>query len=735
VTVRAQQSISGRITDQRTGEAIEAAVIKLSGSNTTILSDRMGGFQLTLRGDSAELVVASIGYSTRRMGVAAGGKYTVALERSNLDLQEVVIISGAPRQQFRTISRIDLNLQPVKSSQELLRNVPGLFIAQHQGGGKAEQIFLRGFDIDHGTDVAISVDGLPVNMMSHAHGQGYADLHFVIPELVGKVDYGKGSYYTEAGNMSTAGYVNLQTLNRLEQNRVQAEVGSFNTFRGLAMFNLLGNQQQRQDAYVAAEYLYSDGPFQSPQHFNRYNVFGKYNYAFNPATRLSATLSHFGSRWNASGQIPQRAVDAGLIGRFGAIDDTEGGETNRSNIAIRLHHEAAGNIATEQLFYFSRYRFDLFSNFTFFLNDPVNGDQIRQREARNIFGYTAQVNWRHGGATNAVANNIRFNTLLGAGFRKDNTDGSELSRTKDKTIIRERVQWGNISELNVFAWAEERITAGNWLFSIGSRIDYFNFSYADKLVTQQKPAQQKLIVSPKLHAAYTFNKQLQLYFKAGKGFHSNDTRVAVLNGGGQVLPASYGSDIGVLWKPAPRLLINAALWHLYLQQEFVYVGDEGIVEPGGKTRRMGIDVSARYQLGKHIFADANINFAHARSIEAEKGMQYIPLAPALTSNGGIQYQAKRGFNGSLRYRYLKSRPANEDASVTAKGYFLLDAALNYTKPKYEIGIAAENVLNTRWNEAQFNTLSRLRNETAPVEEIHFTPGNPIGFKLRVAMFF
>jgi outer membrane receptor protein involved in Fe transport len=174
---------------------------------------------------------------------------------------------------------------------------------------------------------------------------------------------------------------------------------------------------------------------------------------------------------------------------------------------------------------------------------------------------------------------------------------------------------------------------------------------------------------------------------------------------------------------------------LYLQQEFVYVGDEGVVEPGGKTRRTGIDVSARYQLGRHFFADANINLARARSIENPKGENHIPLAPTLTSGGGIQYQAKRGFNGSLRYRYLKNRPANENASVMAAGYFLLDASLNYTQPKYDLGIVAENILNTKWNEAQFNTLSRLKNEPEAVEEIHFTPGNPVSLKLKLTVFF
>jgi hypothetical protein len=230
---------------------------------------------------------------------------------------------------------------------------------------------------------------------------------------------------------------------------------------------------------------------------------------------------------------------------------------------------------------------------------------------------------------------------------------------------------------------------------------------------------------------------VQAYVKVGKGFHSNDTRVVVANQGQDILPAAYGGDIGIILKPTNNLLINIAAWYLYLDQEFVYVGDAGIVEPSGKTRREGIDIIARYQLNSHLFANVNINFTKPRAIDVTKGQDYIPLAPTATSTGGLFYKNKVGINGSLSYRYIKNRPANEDNSIEAKGYFIVDAALNYTKPKYEIGFAVENMLNIDWNEAQFATETRLQNEPVgtSVTQLHYTPGIPFFIRAKLAIFF
>ncbi len=396
-------------------------------------------------------------------------------------------------------------------------------------------------------------------------------------------------------------------------------------------------------------------------------------------------------------------------------------------MSVRLKSNKKNTTFTNQLYY-SRYAFDLFSNFTFFLNDPVNGDQIRQKEKRDIAGYNGYYQTKH------FTSHASFTTSAGWGFRADKTYNSELSHTVNKETTLQNIALGNIKEVNSFAYINENISIGKFIINPAVRIDHFYFNYADQL-TISLPSQQKTIISPKFNIFYTHNKNLQLFFKTGKGFHGNDTRVVVQNTGKQILPAAYGTDLGVVWKPFKNLVINTAAWYLFLQQEFVYVGDEGVVEEGGRTQRLGIDVSARYQFSKKWMADINLNYANARDLENEKGQNFIPLAPVFTSIGGISYLSKYGLNGSLRYRYIKDRAANEDNSVKAKGYFVSDMAVNYTQRKYEIGIAIENLFNTKWNEAQFETTSRLQNEPVEVTELHFTPGVPFLAKFKFSIFF
>ena len=243
------------------------------------------------------------------------------------------------------------------------------------------------------------------------------------------------------------------------------------------------------------------------------------------------------------------------------------------------------------------------------------------------------------------------------------------------------------------------------------------------------------LLSPKLNLSYKLNNNVQLYFYNGRGFHSNDTRVAVQQAGRKVLPPAYGTDLGGVFKLGRNLVLQSAVWYLWLDQEFVYVGDEGVVEPGDKTKRFGWDVSARYAVLKNLFADLDISFAKPTALAVPKEESYLPLAPRFTSVGGLTYRKERGWNGSLRYRFLDNRPANETNSVVAKGYCIVDAAINYTGAKWEAGVSVQNLLNTRWKETQFDTESRLQNEAAPVSEIHFTPGTPFFARAGFTLFF
>ncbi|PWA07557.1 TonB-dependent receptor [Flavobacterium laiguense] len=704
------------------GKPIENATITNPKSNTHSHTDEIGNFSIDKSNVGDVLNVSALGHKKTDYTITDSER-TILMESGSFKLEEVVIQSKIAA--INVISKIDLETTPVNSSQEILRKVPGLFIGQHAGGGKAEQIFLRGFDIDHGTDIAINVDGMPVNMVSHAHGQGYADLHFVIPETVDKIDFGKGTYYASKGDFATAGYVDFGTKEKLDFSSIGVEVGQFNTFRTVGLFDLLGSNK-KQSAYIATEYILTDGPFVSPQNFNRINLFGKYSFVLEDNSRFSIIASRFTSKWDTSGQIPQRLVDDGTISRFGSVDDTEGGATSRSNFYVSFRKPIDENTFLKASTFYSNYKFELFSNFTFFLEDPVNGDQIKQIEYRNLYGINAELN------KNINKESVDLLFQLGFGVRNDATTNTELSHTLNRITTLETIKLGDIDESNVFSYLNTEIRLGKWLINPAVRLDYFKFGYQDKLAgNYMTQTESQVKVSPKMNVAYSQNNDLQFYFKTGMGFHSNDARVVIANNGDEILPKAIGTDIGTIWKPFPRLIVNSALWYLYLQQEFVYVGDAGVVEPRGETSRAGFDLGIRYQLSNYFFFNFDANYTHARSINEPNGQNYIPLAPDFTSTGGLSFQNWKKFSGGLRYRYMDDRPANENNSIVAKGYFITDFNVNYTFKKIVFGVTVENLFNSEWNETQFATESRLKNETASVEEIHFTPGAPFFLKVGV----
>ncbi|MGG8497543.1 TonB-dependent receptor [Tenacibaculum sp. TC6] len=648
---------------------------------------------------------------------------TIPLTPKSIELEEL-IIEQVPNP-LQSVTKIDLQTNPVNSSQEILRKVPGLIIGQHAGGGKAEQIFLRGFDVDHGTDVRISVDGMPVNMVSHAHGQGYSDLHFIIPETIQKINYGKGPYTANQGDFNTAGYVDFSTKKSLDQSQVSVTYGNFNSLRTLGMFNLM-QPQSNENAYIAFEYIENDGPFESPQNFNRTNIFGKYTTTLSNFDKVTLTASHFTSSWDASGQIPQREVDNGNITRFGAIDDTEGGKTSRSNVNLEYFKNLQENTVVQSNVFYTKYNFELFSNFTFFLEDPINGDQIKQQENREIYGFNSVIK----NTKNYADSHINYHA--GLGIRYDKINNIALSKTKNRSEILEKVQLGNIKQTNMYAFFNTEIDFEKLTINPSLRLDYFKFLYNDQLQPEYTVlSKNKAILNPKLNITYTMHSDLQFFIKSGIGFHSNDARVILQDNTKKMLPRAYGVDIGSIWKPTKNIILNSALWYLFSEEEMVYVGDAGVVEPSGKSRRYGIDLGIRYQIAKWLYINTDATYTNARSVEDKTGENYIPLAPDVTVTGGLYVTNLGAFSGGFNFRYIDNRPANEDNSIVAKGYFVNDFSINYHRKQVSFGVSIDNIFDVAWNETQFATTSRLQNEPAPITEIHFTPGTPFFAKATV----
>ncbi len=732
LSLGAQGIISGYVSEENSNQALPGAHILLEGSSFGAISDTDGHFRLKNVVPGVYIArVSFVGYHTIAQSVEVKGDFNTTLyirmKPGDLQLDDLTI-SASNEQSLNTFSPLDIKLRPANNSQDILRLVPGLFIAQHAGGGKAEQIFLRGFDIDHGTDINLEVDGLPVNMVSHAHGQGYSDLHFVIPEIINYVDFNKGPYYADKGDFATAGFVEFQTKTSLEKNFLKLEGGNFGTMRGVAGLKLSASEKTRTNGYIASEFVRTNGFVESPQDFNRFNIMSKVSRQLNQRDKLILGTTFFTSRWDASGQIPVRAVESGMISRFGSIDNTEGGSTSRANLYVRHLHEFSNGALLSQQLYGVYYKFNLFSNFTFFLHDSINGDQIQQKESRVIYGYKANYN-------NSVTLFGRpARVEAGAAIRLDDVTGISLSHTMRRKFLGYH-RHGDLDELNLSVFLNETLDITDKLtVGAGARIDYFSFDYSDKLTGSRK-AEARVIASPKFTLNYQLNSRTQIYLRTGIGFHSNDARVVTDQNGKDILPRAYGVDLGVTSKVTEKLLATVAIWRLDLDQEFVYVGDEGIVEPSGKTLREGIDLSVRYQILPWLFADGDLNLTRPRAKDKDEGSNYIPLAPTFSTIGGLTFRIKNGLNGGLRYRYLGDRAANESKSVVADGYFLADAVINYTQPKFEIGLSAENIFDVEWNEAQFDTESRLKDEVEPISEIHFTPGTPLFVKLKLCFFF
>lgn len=719
INITSAQVVKGRITSENDELLIGVHIANVS-SGSHAHSNELGEFYIERTNEGDSLMFEYIGYQSVIIVLQSRDDIEVEMKSTPLLLKEINVDSDLDP--LNLTSRINNNLQNLRSSQEILRIVPGLFTGQHAGGGKAEQLFVRGFDLDHGTDLAISVDGMPVNMVSHAHGQGYSDLHFVIPELIDVVSFTKGPHESSAGNFATAGQVEIKLKDKLESNAIKTEIGMFNSRRLVGLFDLL-DDVDHQNAYVAFEHKVSDGPFESPQLFNRTNAILKYQ-RINPSRgKFGIGVSYFTSNWQASGQIPQRAVQEEMISRFGAIDDTEGGQTSRASIQIEHFKQLSKQTFIKSDYYASNYKFNLFSNFTFFLRDSINGDQIQQKENRVLYGgRTTVVN------SSKLAGSKWINSME-IGFRQDNAQDVMLANTLNRAKILSYEQFGDISELNSFISFSSTLNRGKWIINPSVRYDAFSFTYHDQLSTEYSRLNNtEAVVSPKLSLSYT-NKKASYFIRSSYGFHSNDARLMLEDLNKPLLAKAWGTDIGAVLNLRKGVLAHLTLWHLRSEEELVYVGDAGIVENNGASERKGVELSLRWQVLKNIVLSSDISYTHARGLEGESGSKFIPLAPSFTHMLNLDLIAIKGFNSRISLRSIGDRPANEDFTITAKGYNVVDAKFSYDLGRIQIQLSALNIFDVDWNETQFATESRLVNEAESVEEIHFTPGTPLFVQL------
>jgi outer membrane receptor protein involved in Fe transport len=675
---------------------------------------------------------------------------------SPAELDEIIVIEGeAPYIPVasRSVRDRDFLLRPRPRPADTLRVVPGMFVNQHAGGGKANQYFLRGFDADHGTDIALSFDGVPLNMVSHGHGQGYIDLNWIIPELVGRVDIFKGPYSPLLGDFATAGAVNMVTHDRVDASSISLTGGSFNTYRALA---ILGpGKVAGWTPLVAAELYRYDGPFENAENYLRYSTYARVARDLGPMSRLSLAATSYMGYWKGSGQIPLREVVAGRLSRFGSIDPSEGGASERhSAYASYDRHDHDSELHV--MGYVARYRLALYSNFSFFAVDPENGDQIKQADDRYYTGLSARYRFRR------HFRKIPLDTTLAVQVRGDAADTS-LSRTRAREFIAPVID-ARIREGSAGLAVQEDVAWTPWLRTItGLRYDLFGFDALERMVEPGGDSGTRAagLLSPKASLVVTPAARTDLYVNFGAGYHSNDAR-GVVRDADPVTPLAraLGYEIGARSRIADRLDLAGSLWLLDIGSEIVWVGDEGVTEARGPTRRYGAEIEARARILPWLHADLDVTASRARFRDLPEGQNFIPLAPRFTVTGGVSAHHPAGVFGRAGVRSLSDRPLTEDAFLTAEGFTLLDLTIGYRTSRYELMLALDNLLDARWREAQFATTSRLASEpptTAPpppgvcppgtrtetsdtgtfagCEDVHFTPGAPFNVMLTARAFF
>jgi outer membrane receptor protein involved in Fe transport len=640
-----------------------------------------------------------------------------------LEISEVSIIGERPvaasSQQF--IPDKEILLQPQGRPAQVLRLIPGFLAVEHSGGaGKADQYFLRGFDADHGTDVAFFADGMPVNLRTHAHGQGYSDLNFIIPETIEGLDVYKGAYLPEYGDFATAGAVNFRTRQVVQEGVVQATGGQFDTQRYMLMFSPTKDKMR---TLFAGEGYYTNGPFQNDNRYFRSNLLGKMTTNLTGRDELSLTGTFQKSQWNASGEIPLRAVNDGTLDRFGAIDPSEGGKTLRSTARLNYHYDTTSGGQFFSNAYGQYYRLDLFTNFTFFLNDPVDGDGIQQSDRRVMYG--GDIGYKQRGEVLGLPSigTIGFQT------RVDNIHarlGTQTRRTSTGTTTD-----SDVLEASYAPFVKAEVQPTSWMRLVGGlRAETFTFDVRNRCATCAEPSAGRTssgIVLPKMNLILGPWASTEFFANYGEGYHSNDARSAVVPGSSPLARAkSY--EVGVRSKPwGPEgVELLATLWRLDLKSELVFVGDEGTTDIRGASRRMGVEVAARGQVWGPLYFNGSVTYTKAEFRNGDA----IPLAPEVTAYGALLLRWPEGLTSQLQATYLGARPLVEDRSVKSSSWIDFDLSERYQLPiklshgRLEAFMFVQNLFNTKWEQAIFAFESQLRNEAAPVNGIHFVPGNP-----------
>ena len=601
---------------------------------------------------------------------------------------------------------------------EVLELVPGVIVTQHSGDGKANQYFLRGFNLDHGTDFATSIAGMPINLPTHAHGHGYTDLNFLMPELIDRIDYRKGPYFSHEGDFSSAGSAAISLRNRLDAPFGKITIGANGYQRLLtAASPTLTNGA---NLLAAVELQGNNGPWENPQRLRKQNALFRYSEG-SRADGFDVTLMTYKSRWNATDQIPLRAVESGQLGRFASLDTTDGGQTTRHSLSTEWRKPLANGAALQASAYAISYSLSLFSNFSYFLNNPDDGDQFLQRDSRSVYGGSLKHLWAGKFA------GLDTHTEFGLQLRHDRIKVGlfdSVAREITATTRDDRVR-----QTSVGVFGETGISWTPWLRTIaGLRADQYRWD-----------VRSDTLVSPKFSTVFGPWAKTEYFLNWGRGFHSNDGRGTVsrvdpksgqatdpVNG----LVRTTGYEFGIRSQLVPNLQSSLAIWRLGIGSELLFVGDAGSTEPSRPSRRQGLEWNNRYTPASWLLFDFDLALSSARFIDGDPAGNRIPGSVSRVASASVTVRDFGPWSGGAQIRYLGPRPLIEDNSQQARSSTLVNLRAGYRVNKQlELSLDVFNLFNRKVSDIDYFYTSRLRNESAPVNDVHFHPAEPRALRL------
>ncbi|MBA4110281.1 MAG: TonB-dependent receptor [Leptothrix sp. (in: Bacteria)] len=614
--------------------------------------------------------------------------------------------------------------RPTLRAAEVLEFVPGVIVTQHSGDGKANQYFLRGFNLDHGTDFATFVDGMPVNMPTHAHGHGYSDLNWLIPELVDRLSYRKGPYGAEEGDFASAGAARIRLFDTLPRGVASLTVGENQYRRALLAHSSALTTGTLLYALEAAQ---NDGPWDHPEKFHRLNGVLRYSLA-EGNTKSSLTAMAYAAHWNASDQVPQGAVDSGLIGRFGTLDPTDQGRTKRFSLSYNLLH-AMDDGDFKLSAYAIQSELKLVSNFTYFLDDQVNGDQFEQAERRKVMGLNTSRSWN-----TTLAGHDSTNTV-GLQLRQDRIDPLGLYAAKDGQRLSTNDRQSTVRQTSVGLFAENATRWTPWFKSVaGVRADQL---HVDVSQTTNISAGKKTtsIATPKLSLVFGPWDKTEYFVNHGQGFHSNDARgVVSAVDPAPALVRSKGFEVGVRSELIPGLQTSLALWQLKLDSELVFVGDAGVTEAMGASRRHGIEWNNHYVATPWLLFDLDLAASQARFTttqgDAPNAGRHVPGSVNMVASAGASVSDLGPWFGHVQLRYFGPRALIEDNSQRSRSTLLAYARVGYKITKnLKLALDVFNLFDRQASDIDYYYESRVSPTADAVSQVHFHPVEPRTFRV------